>query len=82
MLREEDEELSLELAHPDEDEGALYGRTLNSHQADFDLIRKWFQICEEFHCSECNRLRSYPSTAPKIRLIDVLNRQITEKNYK
>lgn len=54
------------------------GRLIESQQVDFDLVRKWLYLCETSHASTCSRNGLISSTACKIRLIGVMNRQIVD----
>jgi hypothetical protein len=57
----------------------LHGRLINSRQVDFDLLRNWLHLCETLHGDTCSQPSWISRTASKkIRLIDVLNRQIVD----
>lgn len=61
------------------------GRRMDPRRVDPELIRGWLHQCETSHGDRCGRSRLMPKAASRIRLIDVLNRQIvdvtTEERY-
>jgi hypothetical protein len=56
----------------------LHGRLIESSQVDFELVKKWFQLCETSHGSECRQPGLTPREVRQIRLVDVRNGQIID----
>jgi hypothetical protein len=56
----------------------LHGRLIESSQVDFELVKKWFQLCETSHGNECGQPGLTPREVRQIRLVDVRNGQIID----